>query len=143
MYDSTPFCPLERLDERTPLLKNIPIAKHMVVGRQGEQMAAKYLRSLGYAIYEQNVRLGHDEIDIVAFDPKDRVIAFVEVKTRSHADKSFSPFLNFTSHKKHCLQRAMRKWVAAHDFEGGYRLDLICIEKGKVTDHIQQVELER
>lgn len=116
------------------------MAKHMIIGRQGEQIAAKYLRSLGYFIYEQNVRLGHDEIDIVAFDPKDRVIAFVEVKARAHSDKYFSPFLNFTSHKKQCLQRAMRKWVAAHDFGGGFRLDLICVSSDKVCDHIEQVE---
>ena len=65
------------------------MAHHLVVGKRGEEIALSYLRSLGYPIRGCNVRLGRDEIDIIAYDPKDRVIAFVEVKTRSRASADY------------------------------------------------------
>ena len=140
MYDSTPACPQEKLDERTPLLESRSVASHMMLGRQGEQIAADYLRSSGYCIYERNVRFGHDEIDIVAFDPAEKTVVFVEVKTRAHFDKDFPPALGMSACKKERLLRGVRSWIAAHAFDGSYRLDLVCVTGGNVTDHLEQVE---
>jgi putative endonuclease len=52
-----------------------------LLGAKGEQYAAKYLRKQGYDILSGNFSLGTGELDIVAF--KDKVIYFVEVKTRT------------------------------------------------------------
>jgi len=51
------------------------------LGRQGEALAAAYLRNKGYRILEQNYRCQLGEIDIIALDRK--TICFIEVKTRS------------------------------------------------------------
>lgn len=53
---------------------------------RGERIAAEHLESLGFAILARNLRVGHDEVDIVALAP-DRgaggspIVAIVEVKT--------------------------------------------------------------
>lgn len=55
-------------------------AKDML-GREGEQVAANFLESLGYRILDRNWRCRDGELDIVAADRQ--VFVAVEVKTRS------------------------------------------------------------
>jgi putative endonuclease len=50
------------------------------LGHEGEDVAADYLRSLGYTIVQRNFRGPGGEIDIIARDGD--VIVFVEVKAR-------------------------------------------------------------
>ncbi len=52
------------------------------LGKDGEQMAADYLRSLGYHIEAERWKLHHLELDLVATDRETNEIVFVEVKTR-------------------------------------------------------------
>ena len=49
-------------------------------GQRGENVAARYLRNLGYKIIIRNFRCPLGEIDIIAKDG--RTLVFVEVKTR-------------------------------------------------------------
>ncbi len=113
-------------------------SRHHLVGSRGEQIAAVYLCRHGYRIVDRNVRIGrHDEIDIVAFDPRDGVYVFCEVKSRSRADADYRPELNLTWRKRASMARAACHYVAAFPDEVGYRLDAICIVEGKVTAHIE------
>ena len=50
------------------------------IGKEGEEIAVKYLEEKGFEIIERNYQYGHGEIDIVAKD-KDELV-FIEVKTR-------------------------------------------------------------
>lgn len=50
------------------------------IGRTGENLAAEYYRSRGFAILHTNWRHSYFEIDLVA--SKDSLLHFVEVKTR-------------------------------------------------------------
>lgn len=50
------------------------------IGRQGEDMACRFLQGIGHTILERNWRSGHLEIDIISFDSQG--IHFIEVKTR-------------------------------------------------------------
>lgn len=93
-----------------------------LVGAIGESRAVRFLRGRGMTILGRNVRLGRDEIDIIAYDPLDRVVAFVEVKTRSHGEM-YHPSLNMTAKKRWRMLRAARRWVHQHGYDGGYRLD--------------------
>lgn len=52
-----------------------------ILGRLGEDVAADYLEKNGYRIVRRNIRLGKNELDIIAED--DDYTVFVEVKTRS------------------------------------------------------------
>lgn len=51
------------------------------LGKEGEQVAAQFLKSKKLSIREINFRCSAGEIDIIAED--EEVIVFVEVKTRS------------------------------------------------------------
>ncbi len=51
------------------------------IGKYGEDLAADYLKRLGYKIIERNFRIRGGEIDIIAFDGSCTV--YVEVKTRT------------------------------------------------------------
>jgi len=62
--------------------------KHNDVGRFGEDVAAKFLKSNGYKIIERNKHMSHNEIDIVATNKE--YIAFVEVKTRTVGSDLYS-----------------------------------------------------
>ena len=53
------------------------------LGRRGEEVAARYLRRMGYEILERNWRCRFGEADIVALDEETGDLVFVEVKTRS------------------------------------------------------------
>ncbi len=61
------------------------MASHNDTGKNGEELAAKWLEEKGYTLLNRNWRYSHYEIDIVA--RKDKFICFVEVKARN-----FSPF---------------------------------------------------
>jgi putative endonuclease len=50
-------------------------------GKAGEEAAVRYLRLRGYRIMARNLRIGRDELDIVA--KRWGVWVFAEVKTRS------------------------------------------------------------
>ena len=50
------------------------------LGEKGENLACRYLESIGHTILERNWRSGHLEIAIISADPQG--IHFVEVKTR-------------------------------------------------------------
>lgn len=58
------------------------MAAHNTLGKAGEDAAAAYLKSNGYAILHRNWRKNHLELDIVAV--KDEQLIVVEVKTRSN-----------------------------------------------------------
>jgi hypothetical protein len=36
----------------------------------------------------------------------------------------------------------MDKWIAEHDFDDGYRLDLLCVVAGKITQHFKEILLD-
>ncbi|MBM3231337.1 YraN family protein [Candidatus Peregrinibacteria bacterium] len=109
------------------------------VGIRGEAIASAHLTKIGYVILAKNVRMGHDEIDIVALDPKDDVIVFAEVKSRARRDRHYWPAMNMTWEKKRCMRRAARRWIAKASEERGYRLDLLCVAEGQVVDHLINV----
>jgi putative endonuclease len=120
-------------------MPEISAAMRAAVGRGGERIAALFLASLGYDVRARNIRLGRDEIDIVAFDPADRVMVFAEVKTLSRPDSVYHPSVNATWRKVRKLRRSARAWVREQKYEGGYRIDLVCVQGGKVTDHIREL----
>ncbi|MFH1670293.1 MAG: YraN family protein [Patescibacteria group bacterium] len=112
---------------------------HMVLGKEGELIAKEYLRSKGFMVYAENVRVGKDEIDLIAYDPKEKILVFSEVKTRRHKSENFRPEFNFTSEKQEKFERAVAMWMMARQYEGRHRLDLICVASGEVVDHFRNI----
>lgn len=50
------------------------------LGKQGEDLACRYLQSHGYRILQRNFKIRYGELDIIAII--DKTLVFVEVKTR-------------------------------------------------------------
>ena len=55
---------------------------NQTLGKIGENIAAQFLKSKGYALIEKNFRLKEGEVDLVC--RKDAALVFVEVKTRTN-----------------------------------------------------------
>lgn len=66
-------------------------------GAAGELVAARYLKSIGFKIIEQNFRCKRGEIDIIARDGE--IIVFIEIKTRT-PDYLKEPFVSVTRTKE-------------------------------------------
>ncbi len=98
-----------------------------VLGRRGEDRAARYLESCGYAVLDRNWRIREGEIDLVAARAGELVV--VEVKTRR--DEAFGhPFEAVDARKSRRLWRLAVAWIAAHPVEAQgrrLRVDAIAI----------------
>ncbi len=57
-----------------------PLVFRQQLGKKGEDLAARYLTSLGFSIIARNFKARYGEIDIIALDGA--TLAFIEVKTR-------------------------------------------------------------
>jgi len=96
-----------------------------LLGEEGEEAAADFLKSKGLKIIERNFRIRGGEIDIVAKDGS--TICFTEVKTRRSstygtAQESVSFF------KKNRLIKAGLFYVAKHNLtDTNVRFDVICV----------------
>lgn len=87
-----------------------PEPEHLRRGRQGELMAYRHLRRLGYTVVARNYRTrdGRGEVDLVAWDGPDLV--FVEVKTRSR-DEFGAPETAVDSRKRNLIVRASADYL--------------------------------
>ena len=77
------------------------------LGFWGENLAAAHLQAHGYRIVGRRVRLGRDEIDMIAVPSGSRTpqLVFVEVKTRRSA-RFGAPIEAINRRKRHALCRA-------------------------------------
>lgn len=85
------------------------------------------------------MRLGRDEIDIVAYDATERCLVFVEVKTRTRYDEDFLPHLALTKSKKKKLKRSAWKWMRLHQYDAPWRIDAVLVIGSKVFSHLKQI----
>lgn len=86
------------------------------IGALGESIAAKFLKKNKFKIIGRNLHLSHNELDIVAVDKKQRIISFVEVKTRSVNDDLYSKYGSPASavdqRKKERIIKATRNFLS-------------------------------
>ena len=119
-------------------------------GRWGEDVAIRYLAGLGWRIIGRNVRPCRKdrrcELDIVAFDPRERGVVFVEVKThKAHSDFA-GRLWGVDRRKKRNLLRASANWLMRKRWHGNFRFDVMEVygaEDGAspCVDHIRNVRL--
>jgi putative endonuclease len=111
------------------------LAPHLALGRRGEELAAEYLRALGYRLVAANFKLpvGRDrrgapvqaELDIVAYEGP--VLCFVEVKTRA-SDWFAAPEANVDLRKQRQITRAARAYRRLHGLAGApFRYDVVSV----------------
>lgn len=93
------------------------------LGRRGEDLAAAYLRGLGWQVLERNWRCRLGELDLVARD-RDALV-FCEVKCRSGLGYG-SPLESITAAKLARLRHLAAEWLTGHPgHPGPVRLDAI------------------
>ncbi len=113
------------------------MAEHNDLGKTGEEMAIKHLRSMGYEILETNWRFGRDEVDIIARDKDTLVI--VEVKTRATTYYG-EPEFAVNKAKQRILVRAAEAYIMKNDINMDTRFDIMSVvisPQGKSVQHIE------
>jgi putative endonuclease len=101
------------------------------LGRQGEDLAAAHLESLGYELLARNWRTRAGELDIVARDGD--WLVFVEVRTRRAADGGGTPLLgrpeeSVTPRKRERLRAMVDAYLFESPWPGPWRIDVIALE---------------
>jgi putative endonuclease len=115
-----------------------------LLGRKGEDRAARHLSSLGYRVLERNYRTSHGEIDIIALDREN--VVFIEVKTRSGAAYG-APELAVDRRKQERMVKAALGYLKRKQLhQMACRFDVVAIS-GNGPDDIQLIrnafEMER
>jgi len=113
------------------------MARHIALGKRGEQLACEFLKEKGYAILETNWRHEKDEVDIIAMDGQELVI--VEVKTRS-TDRYGEPSEEVDLRKENYLIRATEAYLEEKDLDLDSRFDIISIILNRQEVRIEHIE---
>lgn len=112
--------------------------KRALLGKQGEDLAAGYLRQQGFTLLLRNFRGQKGEIDIIAREEK--TIIFVEVKTRQ-AGASYFPAEAVTPRKQRQISRTAQEYLLRHNLQNQpARFDVISVsvssDRPPKIDHI-------
>lgn len=105
------------------------------IGKRGEDLAAAYLESKDWLVFDRNYRFDKAEVDIVATDRN--YIVFVEVKFRS--DTYFGQPEDYVTPKKEAnIKKAAEAWIYERRMETAVvRFDVISIvQKGNEAPQI-------
>ena len=95
------------------------------IGKNGEDIACRFLEKLGYKIIETNKRFSKlCEIDIIALDKE--TIVFCEVKTRK-TNICGSPFEAITKSKYEHLKKGLYLYRLEHNEYKKFRIDAVAI----------------
>ncbi len=105
-------------------LQRYYMASHNELGKQGEELAAKWLGEHGYTIIHTNWRHSHYEIDIVA--TKEKFLHFVEVKARK-ASPFGKPEDSVTKKKFKNLQKAADEYLFLNPGHQWIQYDVLSI----------------
>jgi putative endonuclease len=107
------------------------IAQHLLEGRRGERVAARFLMRLGFDILARRYRAHSGELDIVAFE--NETLIFLEVKTRRSGDFG-EPWEFVDWQKQQILRRAAEQFIADHDLgKYSYRFDIVSVLGDEAT----------
>ncbi len=103
-----------------------PEAPHLALGREGEKLAAEYLRKHNHKVLYRNFRAPHGgEVDLVCRDKPNNELVFVEVKTRTHEEFG-RPIDAVDREKRRLILRGAMTWLKMLDMPDiVFRFDVI------------------
>lgn len=107
------------------------------IGDAAERLVATRLEAAGWTILARNLRLGRDEVDLLAVDPgPPAALVLVEVRRRGRRDFGL-PEESLDHRKRAALRRAAGALIAAGAMPDGrplprlaLRVDLVAIDPG-------------
>ena len=100
------------------------MSEHNVLGKEGEEMAAKWLLANGYELLHRNWRYGRYEIDIIA--QKNNCLHIVEVKVMHYSHYCF-PEGSVTKKKFKSLQKATDQFLFLNPDYKWLQYDILAI----------------
>jgi putative endonuclease len=115
-------------------------APHLRLGKKGEAAAERFLKKESFKILYRNFRArSGGEIDLVCRDRREKVLVFVEVKTRRN--ERFGPPVSAVNWRKRSrLVRAAKEWLRLLDLpEIPFRFDVVEV----ITEPTPQIRLIR
>lgn len=105
------------------------------LGTQGELIARTFLEEKGYQFIAANWRMGRQgELDLVMFEPTERLVIWVEVKTSSQRQTQAAFEMAFASVTEGKCQQL---WKLAEGFQAAFpewakfpsRFDVVAVQK--------------
>jgi putative endonuclease len=103
------------------------VSDKIEIGREGENLAAEFLKDKGWEIVSRNYRHKRAEIDLII--QRDDWTIFVEVKTRSSA--SFGEPEEFVDEfKAQKIFEAAEEYIFSTNWLGHVRFDVVSIKLG-------------
>lgn len=118
------FQPCQMIPFPAKLYFNVQMASHNDLGKEGEELAAKWLADKGYTLLHRNWRHSYHEIDIIA--TKGKFLHFVEVKARHYFPGSY-PEDSVTKKKFKNLQQAVDQYLHLHPGHAWIQYDILSI----------------
>ncbi len=114
------------------------MAIHNEIGKIGENIAAQYLQTRGYAICGRNFRYGKGEIDLIAEFQGE--IVFVEVKTRRNRSYGL-PREAITAHKVNMLRQTAMAYLVRLGVDVPCRFDVVEVTfSGDGSPHLNHLQ---
>ncbi len=112
------------------------MASHNDLGKEGEELAIRWLQEKGYTIIDHNWRYSRNEIDIVATKPRGDTVRqnfgqriflhFIEVKARNFS-RFGHPEISVTKKKFKRLQKAAHEYLFRHPGYPWIQYDILAI----------------
>lgn len=113
------------------------MALHNDIGKKGERIAKQFLEEKGYEILDENWVYGKAEIDLIAY--KNKIIVFVEVKTRTNL--AFGEPEDFvTLAKQKLMEIASLQYIDIMNHQNEIRFDIIAITFKNNTHTLKHIE---
>ena len=110
----------------------------LLLGKEGERIAERYLQKKGYKLLERNYRCSGGELDLIVLDR--RVIVFVEVKTRTGSGFG-TPLEAVESRKQQRMIRAAQFFLAEKRLQTrDARFDVVGVSWIGPTPTVEHIE---
>lgn len=100
------------------------------IGRQGEDLALRFLTQQGLKLRERNYSWRHGEIDLIMEDGNS--IVFVEVRVRRHL-KFGGAVASIDQAKQHRLILTAERYLQKHGEECPARMDVITLDGNEIN----------
>lgn len=99
------------------------MTRRSALGKQGEQIAADFLKREGYALIGANWRCPQGEFDLIA--KQGETLVFVEVRTRRAGLEA--AFESINPRKRRILEQLAYLYLAEKGLEADWRIDVIAV----------------
>ncbi len=111
------------------------------LGSFGEEKAKEYLESKGYEFLISNYRFERAEVDLIFKDEKNKIVIFVEVKTRRNR-KFGEPEESINKTKQNQIRKAAEGFVSENEkfLDYDLRIDTVSVlldGKGITINHTE------